>query len=115
LTAATDFRSGGAALPAGAPVRARLIGALPTPRYPAQQLRGRTGGEVRVRFDVDTMGKPVMSTFAVLGSPLPQLASAVREVIPGIRFEPARTPWPESRKMVETVELAFQFALPAGK
>lgn len=115
LATATDFRSGAAALPAGAPVRARLIGALPTPRYPAQQLRGRTGGEVRVRFDVDTLGRPVMSTFSVVGTPLPQLASAVREVIPGIRFEPARSPWPESRKMVETVELAFQFALPTGK
>jgi tetratricopeptide (TPR) repeat protein len=96
----------------GAPVRARLIGVLPTPRYPAQQLRGRTGGEVRVRFDVDTTGRPVMSTFAVLGSPLAPFVTAVREVIPTIRFEPARTPWPELRPMMETVELRFAFAPP---
>ena len=96
----------------GAPVRARLIGVLPTPRYPAQQLRGRTGGEVRVRFDVDTSGRPVMSTFTVLGSPLGPFIAAVREVIPTIRFEPARTPWPELRPMMETVELRFAFTPP---
>lgn len=115
LASSGDFGSGAATSATGAPVRARMIGALPTPKYPAQQLRGRTGGEVRVRFDVDTMGRPVMSTFAVVGSPLPQLANAVRQVVPGIRFEPARSPWPESRKLVETVELAFQFAILAGK
>jgi tetratricopeptide (TPR) repeat protein len=96
----------------GAPVRARLIGFLPTPRYPKQQLRGRTGGEVRVRFDVDTSGRPIMSTFTVLGSPLGPFITAVREVIPTIRFEPARTPWPELRPMMETVELRFAFTPP---
>jgi tetratricopeptide (TPR) repeat protein/outer membrane biosynthesis protein TonB len=112
LSTGADTRGGLSAPAAGTPQRARLIGTLPTPRYPAQQLRGRTGGEVRVRFDVDTMGRPVMSTFAVVGAPLPQLVTAVREVIPEIRFEPARSPWPESRRIVETVELAFQFAMP---
>ena len=107
-----NSKSGGAM--AGASQRARMIGALPTPRYPAQQLRGGTGGSVRVRFDVDTNGRPVMSTFGVVSSPLPQLSAAVKEVIPGIRFEPARTPWPESRAIVETVELTFHFA-PAPK
>lgn len=97
---------------AGAPVRARLIGSLPTPRYPAQQLRARTGGEVRVRFDVDTTGRPVMSTFTVLGNPLAPFVAAVRAVVPTIRFEPARTPWPELLPMKETVELRFAFAPP---
>jgi TonB family protein len=106
-------RAGSTAL--AAPTRARMIGSLPTPRYPAQQLHGGAGGEVRVRFDVDTTGRPVISTFAVVGSPLPQLANAVREVIPSIRFEPARTPWPESRALVETVELSFHFAPPPKK
>jgi TonB family protein len=106
-------RAGSSAL--AAPTRARMIGSLPTPRYPAQQLHGGAGGEVRVRFDVDTTGRPVIATFAVVGSPLPQLANAVREVFPSIRFEPARTPWPDSRPIVETVELAFHFAPPAKK
>jgi tetratricopeptide (TPR) repeat protein/outer membrane biosynthesis protein TonB len=115
LSSAVDLRGAAGVSGSGAPQRARMIGALPTPKYPAQQLRGRTGGEVRVRFDVDTLGRPVMSTFAVVGSPLPQLVASVREVIPTIRFEPARSPWPESRKMVETVELAFQFAPPSSR
>ncbi|MGH7677627.1 MAG: TonB family protein [Gemmatimonadaceae bacterium] len=98
-----------------APVRARRIGQLPTPRYPAQQLRQRTSGEVRVRFDVDTTGRPVMSTFTVVSTPHPQLSNAVKQVIPTVRFEPARTPWPENKAIVETVELSFYFALPGGK
>ena len=99
----------------GAPVRARRIGQLPSPRYPAQQLRQRTSGEVRVRFDVDTTGRPVMSTFTVVSTPHPQLSRAVKEVIPTVRFDPARTPWPENKAIVETVELSFYFALPGGK
>jgi hypothetical protein len=43
------------------------------------------------------------------------LAKAVKDVIPGIRFEPARTPWPENRAVVETVELAFQFGVARGR
>ena len=93
----------------GVPVRARVIGGLPTPQYPDQLLRAFIGGEVRVRFDVDTLGRPVMSTFAVAGSPDPQLSAAVRKIIPDIRFEPARTPWPEYRPITERVEIGFQF------
>jgi TonB family protein len=110
LSEANDLAGPKSTLAMGAPQRARMIGALPTPRYPAQQLRSGAGGSVRVRFDVDTNGRPVMSTFGVVSSPLPQLSAAVKEVIPGIRFEPARTPWPESRAVVETVELTFYFA-----
>jgi TonB family protein len=115
LSDANDLNSKAAGTLGGTPQRARMIGALPTPRYPAQQQRAGTGGSVRVRFDVDTNGRPVMSTFGVVSSPLPQLSAAVKEVIPGIRFEPARTPWPENRAIVETVELTFNFAPPAKK
>lgn len=114
LSASSAVSSGNVAAGTDA-VRARMIGALPTPRYPAQQLMGRTGGEVRVRFDVDTLGRPVMSTFTVVGSPVAALSKAVKDVIPGIRFEPARTPWPENRPIVETVELAFQFGVIRGR
>jgi TonB family protein len=114
LSASSAASPGNVAAGTGA-VRARMIGALPTPRYPGQQLMGRTGGEVRVRFDVDTLGRPVMSTFTVVASPVAALAKAVKDVVPGIRFEPARTPWPENRPIVETVELAFQFGVVRGR
>jgi TonB family protein len=89
---------------------ARVIGALPSPRYPSQLLYARVGGEVRVRFNVDTAGRPVMSTFSVVGSPNALLVAEVLKVIPAIRFEPARNGGAESTPVVSTVQIGFQFA-----
>jgi len=97
-----------------APQRARLIGVLPNPRYPVQLASNGLGGDVLVRFDVDTLGRPVMSTFAVVSSPHPLLAAAVRKVVPEMRFEPARSPAPASKAIVEGVEIGFKFN-PSGK
>ena len=91
-----------------APLRARLIGDLPTPRVPDQV--ADVEGEVRVRFNVDTDGRPMMSTFSVVNSPNPLLTNAVRKVIPGMRFEPARTGGADSRAIVDVVQIGFQFA-----
>ena len=90
------------------PQRARLIGELPTPRVPSQI--SDVEGEVRVRFSVDTEGRPVMSTLTVQSSPNPLLTTAVRKVIPGIRFEPARTGGAESKPINDMVEIGFRFA-----
>jgi TonB family protein len=92
----------------GAPVRARLIGDLPTPRVPNQVTD--VEGEVRVRFNVDTNGRPVMATFVVVNSPNPLLTEAVRKVIPGMRFEPARTGGPDSKPIVDVMQIGFQFS-----
>jgi TonB family protein len=90
------------------PQRARLIGELPTPRVPSQIVD--VEGEVRVRFTVDTDGRPVMSTLSVQASPNPVLTAAVRKVIPGIRFEPARSGGSVSKPINDTVEVSFRFA-----
>ncbi|HEX9130347.1 MAG TPA: TonB family protein, partial [Gemmatimonadaceae bacterium] len=90
------------------PQRARLIGELPTPRVPSQI--ADVEGEVRVRFTVDTDGRPVMSTLSVQASPNPLLTTAVRKVIPGIRFEPARSGGSDSKPINDTVEVGFRFA-----
>ena len=90
------------------PQRARLIGELPTPRL--QNELADVQGEVRVRFTVDTQGRPVMSTVVVETSPNPLLTSAVRDVIPGIRFEPARSGGPDSRAIADVVQIGFHFA-----
>jgi TonB family protein len=90
------------------PQRARLIGELPTPRVPSQITD--VEGEVRVRFTVDTDGRPVISTLSVQASPNPLLTAAVRKVIPGIRFEPARSGGSDSKPINDTVEVAFRFA-----
>jgi TonB family protein len=90
------------------PQRARLIGELPTPRVPSQV--SDVEGEVRVRFTVDTDGRPVLSTLSVEASPNPLLTTAVRKVIPGIRFEPARSGGAGSKPISDTVEIGFRFA-----
>jgi TonB family protein len=88
--------------------RAQLIGTLPVPRYPAQ-LRGEVQGEVRVRFDVDATGRPVMANASVVSSPNPMLTAAVLKVIPNIRFEPARSGGHDSKRIPDVVQLTFQF------
>jgi TonB family protein len=90
------------------PQRARLIGELPTPRLPNEL--ADIEGEVRVRFNVDTQGRPVMTTIVVETSPSPLLTSAVRAVIPGIRFEPARSGGVDSRAIGDVVQVGFKFA-----
>jgi TonB family protein len=85
-----------------------LIGELPTPRIPDQL--ADVEGDVRVRFNVDTAGRPVMSTLLVESSPNPLLTAAVRRVIPGIRFEPARTADPDSKPIGDVVQIGFHFA-----
>jgi TonB family protein len=87
--------------------RAQLIGALPTPRYPAAL--GGVEGEVRVRFDVDPTGHPVMSSLSVVSSPNALLTGAVLKVIPGMRFEPARSGGTDSKPVSDVVALTFQF------
>jgi tetratricopeptide (TPR) repeat protein len=91
-----------------APQRARLIGELPTPRLPDRM--AAVEGEVQVRFNVDTDGVPVMSTFTVVNSPSPVLTVAVRKVIPGMRFEPARSGGADAKPIVDVVQIGFQFS-----
>ena len=88
--------------------RARLIGELPTPKVPQQVMD--VEGEVRVRFNVDSLGQPVLETFSVISSPNPLLTAAVRKVIPGMRFEPARTAGPDAKPIADVVQIGFQFA-----
>jgi len=90
------------------PLRARLIGDLPTPRIPQQV--ADVEGEVRVRFSVDTEGRPVMSTLDVLTSPNPLLTAAVRKVIPTLHFEPARTGGSDPKPIPDVVQIGFQFS-----
>lgn len=108
---ASAAQSGIAALEAPVPARrAKLIGNPPVPRYPEQISRSGIGGEVRVRFEVDTLGRPVTSTIEILASPHPSLTASVKKVVPTMRFEPARSPGPAPRTISESVEMNFYFA-----
>jgi TonB family protein len=93
--------------PVNTPQRAQLIGSLPAPKYPAQ-LRNLQG-EVQVRFQVDTMGRPVVSSISVVRSSDALFTAATLKVIPGLRFEPARTGGADSKAAVDVVQIGFQF------
>jgi tetratricopeptide (TPR) repeat protein len=86
---------------------ARLIGTLPTPR--ASNAVRDVHGDVLVRFEVDSSGRPVVSSFSVVNSPNQILSAAVLRVIPGLRFEPARSGGAEPKPVPDVVQLKFQF------
>ena len=88
----------------------RLISPKHTPRYPVGLKN--IDGEVRVRFNVDTNGQPMMSSFTVLSSPHPLFSASVRNVILTMRFDPARSAAPESKPIVGQVETSFRFVSP---
>jgi TonB family protein len=88
----------------------QLITPKHAPRYPVGLKN--INGEVRVRFNVDTNGQPIMSSFTVLSSPHPLFSASVRNVILTMRFDPARSPAPESKPMVGQVETSFRFVSP---
>lgn len=89
------------------PQRAQLIGALPAPRYPAQL--GNVQGEVQVRFQVDPTGRPVPSSISVIRSSDELFTAATLKVIPGLRFQPARTGGADSKSVTDIVQIGFQF------
>jgi TonB family protein len=91
-----------------APQHARLIGELPKPTVPSQL--ANVEGDVRLRFTVDTEGRPVMSTVSVMSSTHPALTDAVKRVIPSMRFEPARSGGPDAKAVTEVVQLGFVFS-----
>lgn len=92
---------------ASVPQRAQLIGALPTPRYPAHL--NNVEGEVRVRFQVDSLGRPVTSSISVVRSSNSLFTVATLKVIPELRFVPARTGGSPSIPVSDVVQIAFQF------
>jgi TonB family protein len=91
-----------------APQHARLIGELPKPTVPSQLVN--VEGDVRLRFTVDTNGRPVMSSVVVVSSTHQALTDAVKRVIPSMRFEPANTGGPDPKAVTEVVQLGFVFS-----
>lgn len=60
------------------------------PKYPpALRARG-VEGTVVAQFVVDSAGRPVDGTFAVLGAADPAFVAAVRAYVPTMRYQPAR-------------------------
>jgi TonB family protein len=87
-----------------------LIGRPPAPRFPEAVLRsGLSEGQVVVRFMVDELGNVDVATMVVEQSDHELLTSAVRDILPRFRFEPARTRAPESKPVAAWVTVPFRF------
>ncbi|HEX2781662.1 MAG TPA: TonB family protein [Gemmatimonadaceae bacterium] len=69
---------------------ATILPGQPQPAYPASLRGSGVKGRVVVQFVVDATGAPELGTFKVVESPHPDLTLAVREIVPMLRFAPAR-------------------------
>jgi protein TonB len=89
---------------------AKLIGRVPSPRFPDVLLRsGHREGQVLVRFMVTEFGSVDVASMIVERSDHELFTSAVRDILPGFRFEPARTHAPESKPVASWVSVPFRF------
>ncbi|MEO8563125.1 MAG: TonB family protein [bacterium] len=86
-----------------------LIGPAPLPRFPDELRSLRTEGEVVVRFRVDEHGRVDVSSMKVVKSDHELFTAAVRTVLPRFRFEPARSPGPESKPRADWVDFRAEF------
>jgi protein TonB len=87
---------------------ARLIGSVPVARYPQSLRSSGVQGEVRVTFEVDTTGRPDMRSLVILKSDHDLFTSAVRNVVPEMRFVPAEV---DGKKARWLVRMPFVFSV----
>jgi len=88
----------------------KIIGRVPEPRFPDALLRsGRREGQVIVRFMVNERGSVDAASMIVEQSDHELFTSAVRDILPRFRFEPARTPAPDSKPVAAWVSVPFRF------
>lgn len=77
------------------------------PRYPAALQKARVTGDVVARLTVDTTGRVVRGSFALVRSSHPLFTTAVREALGSLRYSPAER---GGRRVPQTIEQTFRFA-----
>lgn len=80
----------------------------PTPQYPDILRQAGVEGEALVSFEVDTLGRADISTFKVIRTTHELFATAVKNVLPRMRFIPAEV---GARKVRQLVQQPFSFAI----
>lgn len=85
---------------------ARIDASSAAPEYPPELLKLGIEGRAVVRYVVDSVGRPDVSTFKVISATRPEFAIAVREALPRMKFEPARM---GDRHVAQLVEQPFGF------
>ena len=76
------------------------------PRYPASLMAKGIEGSILATFVVDTNGRPDVSSFIALEATHPLFAAAVRDVLPRMKFRPAKR---NNVPVRQQVELRFSF------
>lgn len=71
------------------------------PAYPLKMLQQHISGAVAAQYIVDTTGFADTASFLVLNSPRPEFIRAVKDVLPYMRFEPAKIGKTKVRQLVE--------------
>jgi outer membrane biosynthesis protein TonB len=82
----------------------------PRPEYPRDVRVHTRGGEVEIRFVVDTNGRADMTTFEALNTSSESVTTSVRDALPSMRFYPAES---DGHKVRQVVRQTFRFA-PTG-
>jgi periplasmic protein TonB len=80
----------------------------PAPRYPDMLRSANVEGEVLAQFVVDTSGRAEMSQFKVIKSSHDLFTTAVKNVLPQMKFYPAEV---GGRKVRQLVQMPFVFGL----
>lgn len=78
------------------------------PRYPEMLRRAGVTGRVVLRFAVDTAGRVDLGSVQVVESTHDAFTRAVRDILPRLRFEPARV---HGRAVAALAEMPFEFVL----
>jgi TonB family protein len=86
----------------------QLIGVIPQPRFPDALRAQRIEGTVVVRFLVGTDGNVDASSVKVVRSPHELFTAAVRNVLPKLKFQPARTA--DAKPRAEWVQYSIEFS-----
>ena len=88
----------------------KIIGRIPEPAFPDALLHSaHREGQVVVRFMVNEFGTVDAASMIVERSDHELFTAAVRDILPRFRFEPARTPAPDSKPVAAWVSVPFRF------
>ena len=82
---------------------------IPTPEYPRAEEESGWDGHVLLQFAVDPTGRPAMETVELLQATTIGFARAALDVLPKVRFRPARV---GACPVWQLVRLPFDFHLP---
>ncbi|MEO7360624.1 MAG: TonB family protein [Gemmatimonadaceae bacterium] len=78
------------------------------PTFPRQLLQAKIEGVTRVQFIVDSTGHVEVTSLVILDSTHPEFTQAVRDVLPKMKFKPARI---GTRAVAQMVEQGFAFRI----